>query len=84
MTNRRGDPVVTPEVVLTWRHRENAVQGDSWRSTISAANSRFEFAGIGSGQHSFEVKAPGYSTAVIEIDVGLDPTNIVVELEEDS
>ena len=84
VTNRRGDPVVSPEVVLTWRHEENAVQSASSRSTNTGANGRFEFAGIGVGQHSIQVKAPGYRAAVIEIDVGMDPTNIVVELEEDS
>ena len=84
VTNRRGDPVVTPEVVLTWRHKENAVQSASSRSTNTGANGSFEFAGIGVGQHSLQVKAPGYRTAVIEIDVGMHPNNIVVELEEDA
>ena len=82
--NRRGDPVISREVVLTWRHRENAVQSDSRRSTISDANGGFEFAGIGVGQHTLEVKAPGYGTAEVTINVGMDPANIVVELEEES
>ena len=84
VTNRGGDPVVSPVVVLTWRHKENAVQSASSRSTNTGANGSFEFAGIGGGQHSLQVKAPGYRAAVIEIDVGMDPANIVVELDEDS
>jgi protocatechuate 3,4-dioxygenase beta subunit len=84
VTNRRGEPVVSPEVILTWVHREKTVQSDSWRGTATGANGSFEFAGIGVGQHTLQVKAPGFRAAVIEIDVGMDPTNIVVELEEDS
>lgn len=83
VTDRRGKPVVSPNVVLSWHYRENAIQSVSSRSTSINANGNFEFAGIGAGQHTVKVKAPGYRAAEITIDVGMDPNNIVVELDEE-
>ena len=44
----------------------------------------FAFTNLGPVVHTLRVNAPGFSMAVIKIDVGLDPDNIIVELKEES
>lgn len=84
VTNRFGEAVAAPEVSLGWQHTEDGVQNYSARKTTADQNGNFVFTGLGSGVHTLRVNAPGFSMAVITINVGMDPDNIVVELEEES
>lgn len=84
VTNGFGDAVAAPEVSLGWQHSDNGVQNYSGRKTTADQNGNFAFTGLGSGVHTLRVNAPGFSMAVITINVGMDPDNIVVELEEES
>ena len=84
VTNVFGDTVAAPEVSLGWQHSENGVQNYSGRKTTADQNGNFAFTGLGSGVHTLRVNAPGFSMAVITIDVGTDPDNVVVELNEES
>ncbi len=84
VTNGFGEAVAAPDVSLGWQHTEHGVQNYSARKTTADRNGNFVFTGLGSGVHTLRVNAPGFSMAVITIDVGMDPDNIVVELEEES
>ena len=82
--NALGERIAASEVSLGWQHSENGVHNYSARKTTADQNGIFMFNGLGPGEHTLRVNAPGFSMAVIKIDVGLDSDNIVVELEEES
>ena len=82
--NNFGDTVAAPEVTLGWQHNENGVRNFSMRKTIADLNGNFAFTGLGHGQHTLRVNAPGFSMAVVNVEVGLGAENIVVELNEES
>jgi hypothetical protein len=84
VTNGFGDAVTAPEVTLGWQFSESGVQNYSVRKTVADQNGNFAFTGLGSGVHTLRVNAPGFSMAVIRVDVGTDPDTIVVELNEES
>ena len=84
VTNIFGDTVAAPDITLGWQHSENGVQNYSARKTTADQNGNFAFTGLGSGMHTLRTNAPGFSMAVITIDVGHDSNNIVVELHEKS
>ena len=79
-----GDTVAASEVSFGWQHSENGVQNYSARKTTADQNGDFVFTGLGPGEHTLRVNAPGFSMAVIKINVGLDSDNIIVELKEES
>lgn len=71
------------EVFLGWKTHENGFRHLSSRKTTADQSGNFVFTGLGSGVHTLRVNAPGFSTAIVEVNIGLDPDNIVVELEEE-
>jgi hypothetical protein len=54
------------------------------RKTIADLNGNFAFTGLGPGQHTLRVNAPGFSMAVVNVEVGLGSDSVVVELNEES
>lgn len=84
VTNGFGDAVTAPEVTLGWQFSQSGVQNYSVRKTVADQNGNFAFTGLGSGVHTLRVNAPGFSMAVIRVDVGIDTDTIVVELNEES
>jgi len=82
VTTISGDTVGGAEVFLGWKHNANGVQNYSDRKTTADQNGNFVFTGLGSGEHTIRVNPPGFNTAVMTINIGMDPDNIVVELEE--
>ena len=83
VTNRSGKPLAAPSVNLAWWHRENGVRSFSARNTAADANGKFSFTGLGPGPHSLQVSMPGYSTAKIELDVGVNQSEPIVQLDEE-
>jgi hypothetical protein len=77
-----GEPVAAASITLGWAFRDNGLQNSSTRKTTADQNGNFVFTGLGPGLHTMQVSAAGFSTAVHTIDVGNDPNEIVVELEE--
>ena len=84
VTTISGDTVAGAAVSLDWKHSQNGVQNYSDRKTTADQNGNFMFTGLGSGEHTIRVKSPGFSVAVIKSNVGRDPDNVVVELEEET
>ncbi len=84
VTNILGDTVAAPSIFLGWRYIENGVQNSSARQMTADQNGSFAFTGLGPGLHTLRVNAPGFDTAILTINVGVDPNRIVVELEEES
>jgi len=78
-----GEPVVAASVILTWTFSENNVQSSSSsRKTAADQNGKFVFTGLGPGLHRMQVSASGFHAAVLKIDVGAHPADILVKLEE--
>ena len=84
VTNVFGEMVAASEISLGWQQGDNFVRNYSARKTIADQNGNFAFTGLGSGVHTLRVNAPGFSMAVININIGTDSDNIVVELNEES
>jgi hypothetical protein len=82
--NLFGDPVAASSITLGWEFSYNGLQNSSTRKTTANQNGNFVFTGLGPGLHAMQVSAAGFSTAVHTIDVGTDPNEIVVELEEET
>ena len=79
-----GEPVAAASITLGWAFRDNGLRSSSTRQTTADQNGNFVFTGLGPGLHTMQVSAAGFSTAVLTIDVGADPNEIVVELEEET
>lgn len=71
-------------ITLAWWHNEEGVRSFSSRQTPANGNGDFVFTGIGSGLHTLRVTKPGFSAAGIELSVGLDNGEFVVQLDEES
>ncbi|MBT8057580.1 MAG: carboxypeptidase-like regulatory domain-containing protein [Gammaproteobacteria bacterium] len=84
VTNGFGQAVAAPEVSLGWQHTELGVQNYSARKTTADRNGNFFFTGLGPGEHTLRVNAPGFSMAVVTVNVGMDSNNVIVKLEEKS
>ena len=82
VTNSFGNTVAAVNLTLGWEFGENGLKNYSARQTTADINGNFAFAGLGTGAHTLRVNAPGFSTAIITINVGMDSDNIVVKLEE--
>jgi len=82
VTTVSGETVAGVEVNLGWKHSANGVQNYSDRKTTADQNGIFVFTGLGSGEHTIRVNPPGFNTAVITVNVGMDSKDIVVQLEE--
>ena len=83
VTNRSGRPLAAPKVNLAWWHRENGVRSFSAQNTAADANGDFSFTGLGPGPHTLRVNMPGYGTAKIELDVGVNRGEVIVRLDEE-
>ncbi len=79
-----GEPVAESSITLGWAFRDNGLRSSSTRKTTTDHNGNFFFTGLGPDLHALQVSAAGFSTVVHTIDVGADPNEIVVELEEDT
>ena len=79
-----GEPVAAASITLGWAFRDNGLRSSSTRKTTTDQNGNFFFSGLGPDLHALQVSAAGFSIPVLIIDVGIDPGNIVVELEEES
>ena len=77
-----GQPVPAASVLLTWSFNDNGVQSSSSRKTAAEQNGYFVFTGLGPGLHRMQVSASGFKTAVVKIDVGVQPGDVLVTLEE--
>lgn len=84
VTTVSGETVPGVEVFLGWKLSANGVQNYSDRKTTADQNGIFVFTGLGSGEHTVRLNPPGFNTAVMTVNVGMDSDNIVVELEEKS
>ncbi len=82
--DRFDAPVAASSITLDWAVRENGLRNSSTRKTLTDQNGNFVFTGLGPGLHSMQVSAAGYNTAALNIDVGIDPMEIVIELEEEN
>ena len=80
--NGFGEPVAAASVSLVWEFRDRTLLNTSSRKTITDQNGSFVFTGVGSDLHTMEVSAPGFGISVLSINVGIDPNEIVIELEE--
>jgi hypothetical protein len=77
-----GGPVAAASITLDWEFRDSGLLSSSARKTAGDQNGNFVFTGLGPGLHTVQVSAAGFSTAVRTVDVGIDPVEITVELEE--
>lgn len=84
VTNAFGDVLAASDVSLGWQQGNSFVTNYSARKTITDQNGNFRFNGLGLGEHTLRVKSPGFSMAVVNINISMDLDNIVVELEEES
>ena len=82
--NGFGLPVAASRITLDWEFRDNGLRNSSARQTTADQNGNFIFTDLGPGLHSMQVNAAGFSTVVHTIDVGADPIEIVVELNDDT
>ncbi len=84
VVNLFGEPVAASSITLGWGISYNGLQNSSTRKTTADQNGNFVFTGLGPGLHAMQVSAAGFSIPVLIIDVGIDPGEIVVKLEEES
>jgi len=84
VTTVTGETLGGVEVNLGWKFSANGVQNYSDRKTTADQNGIFVFTGLGSGEHTIRVNSPGFNMAVITVNVGMDPDDIVVRLEENT
>ena len=64
---------------------EPGVQSSSSRKTMADQNGNFVFTGLGPGLHRLQVSAAEFiKAAVVKIDIGNAPGNIVVVLDDDT
>ena len=84
VTNEFGEPVAAASVTLDWEFRDNTLLNSSNRKTTTNQNGYFVFTDLGSDLHTMQVIAAGFRTAVLTINIGIDPNEIVVELEEEA
>jgi len=82
--NRFGEPVAAAKVRLGWEFSYSGLRSSSTRESTTNQSGYFVFTSLGPGLHTMQVSATGFSTAVHTIDVGNDPNEIVVELEEET
>ena len=80
--NGLGESVAAAGITLDWEFRDNGILNSSNRKTTSGQDGNFVFTGLGPGLHTMQVSAAGFKTAVHTIDVGTDPVEFVIELEE--
>ena len=79
-----GEPVAATSVALEWGFSDNGLRSSSTRKTTADQGGYFVFTGLGPGLHKMQVSAAGFNTGMRTIDVGADPDEIVVELEEET
>jgi len=79
-----GEPVAASSITLNWEFIDNGLLNSSARKTTTDQNGNFVFTGLGPDLHVMEISAAGFSTVVQTIDVGADPNEIVVELQEEA
>ena len=79
-----GESVAASRISLDWVLGDNGLRSSSTRQTATDQNGNFFFTGLGPGMHTLQVSAAGFSTAVHPIKVGIDPVEMVVELNEEN
>ena len=79
-----GEPVAASDITLVWEFGINGLLNSSSRQTTADQNGNFVFTGLGPGLHTMQVSAAGFRIAVLTINVGIDPIEMVVGLEEET
>lgn len=82
--NEFGEPVAAADITLDWEFRISGLLNSSSRKTTADQNGNFIFTGLGSGLHIMQVSAAGFSIVALAINIGIDPNEILVELEEEA
>jgi hypothetical protein len=82
VVNRLGEPVAASKVRLGWEFSDSGLRSSSTRESTTDQSGYFVFTSLGPSLHTMQVSAAGFKDAVLTIDVGIDPNEIVVELEE--
>ena len=75
-----GRPMPGSSVVLFWSYIRGGVQSLSERKATADANGFFRFAQVGPGVHSVRVSVPGFRSAQLQYDVGVDSEAVVLKL----
>ena len=84
VTDNFGEPVAASSITLNWEFGINGLLNSSSRKTTADQNGSFVFTGLGPGLHTTQVSAAGFNNAVLIVNVGTDPIDIRVELEEET
>lgn len=82
VTSARGEAVAAAEVSLGWAQSVGGLQYYSSRRMAADADGHFAFAGLGPGMHVLRVSAPGFITAVAELDWNAYGEPIAVQLDD--
>ena len=84
LVDANGQPVSTPNVVLSWRQHYNGVVSSSIRRSAADSQGQFSFRGIGAGTRTVIVNADGFKPARIDHDAATEGYQFVIELEAES
>ena len=67
---------------LGWAFADNGLRSSSTRRSTTDQHGQFVFTGLGPDLHTLEISSAGFNTATKTINVGADPVDIVIELQE--
>jgi hypothetical protein len=76
-----GSPIPVPGISLSWSHVDGSMRSVANRTAAADAAGSFRFTGLGPGQHTLHVNAPGFLAAQLHHDVEQHGDQIVVQLE---
>jgi len=77
-----GVPVSQSGITLDWAFTDKGLRSSSKRKITTDQDGQFLFTGLGPDLHTMEISAAGFYTATKTVNVGADPIDIVIELEE--
>lgn len=81
--DRFGVPLGQSAITLGWAFADNGLRSTSTRRITTDQHGQFVFTGLGPDLHTLEISSAGFNTATKTINVGADPVDIVIELQEE-
>jgi hypothetical protein len=79
-----GRPVTASELFVTSFRRYSGVRAHAVRRAITDEAGYFLFTQVGPGYHTIRVDVPGFSTTILDHDVGMDTPEVIIHLERAS